>query len=236
MGHFANGKELRGLSIVTVTANDTPGTVTYKTIELEKEDHNCQIDGHIFVEGVCSVCGAAESGSVTSVMWDMSKQADASQWYSAQSYTTTASSVTTSEVTAAGFKVTYKHANGWKGIILKNVKIDITELSGLLTFTYTEDMDITAYRVHILTDKGGDLENNTAGTPSNYYAAVTITNIAQSTAWTRTQNADGSITVTFDLSTLPFFAEGTELRGMDIVTVTNRNITGTVTYKSIEIR
>ena len=97
-------------------------------------------------------------------------------------------------------------------------------------------MDITEYRVHVLTDKGGSLENNTSGTPSNYYAAIKIGNIAQSSAWTQTANADGSITVTFDLTTLPFFAEGTKLLGMDIVTVTETGTTGTVTYKSIEIR
>jgi hypothetical protein len=97
-------------------------------------------------------------------------------------------------------------------------------------------MDITHYRVHVLTDKGGDLESNTSGTPSDYYAAVPIGDIAQRNAWTRTENADGSITVTFDLTTLPCFTEGTVLMGMDIVTVTATGTTGSVTYKSIEIR
>ena len=78
--------------------------------------------------------------------------------------------------------------------------------------------------------------SNTSGTPSDYYAAVKIADIAQSSAWTRTVNADGSITVTFDLTTLPFFKEGTKLLGLDIVTVTATGTTGTVTYKSIAIR
>jgi hypothetical protein len=42
--------------------------------------------------------------------------------------------------------------------------------------------------------------------------------------------------VTFDLTTLPFFAEGKKLLGMDIVTVTETGTTGTVTYKTIAIR
>ena len=166
----------------------------------------------------------------------MSVQADASQWYIAQAYTSTKPSVTTSEITDAGFVVNYFHKNGWKGIVLKNVEIDITGLSGLLSFTYKEEMDITAYRIHILTDLGGDLGSNSSGTPSDYYASVSIDDIAASTVWTRTENADGTITVTFDLSTLPFFEDGTVLMGMDIVTVTATGTTGTVTYKTIEIR
>ena len=316
MAYFTNGTQLQGLTIVTATANGVTGTVTYKSIELEKipEGYNCQIDGHImkdatctepatcsvcgategealghawvnatctepkicsvcdvtegealghawadatctapktcsccgitegtaaghsFVEGVCSACGTTEAVLATPVVWNMSQQADASQWYSAQAYTSTKPSVTTSEITDAGFVVNYFHKNGWKGIVLENVEIDITGLSGLLSFTYTEEMDITAYRIHILTDRGGDLGSNTSGTPSDYYVAVAISDIAASTTWTRTENADGTITVTFDLSTLPFFAEGTVLMGMDIVTATATGTTGTVTYKSIEIR
>jgi hypothetical protein len=106
----------------------------------------------------------------------------------------------------------------------------------MLSFTYTEEMDITHYRVHVLTDKGGSLTDNTSGTPADYYAAVALADIAASASWTRTENEDGSITVTFDLNTLPFFAEGTVLMGMDIVTVTATGTTGTVTYKYIEIR
>jgi hypothetical protein len=191
--------------------------------------------GHTFVEGVCSVCGTAEGTTDTSVVWDMTQQADASQWYCAQAYKEVSPTITWSEITADGFKTTYTHKNAWKGIILKNVEIDITGLSGLLSFTYTEEMDITKYRIHVLTDKGGYLEANDKDTPSDYYAEVVIANIAQSSAWTRTENADGSVTVTFDLTTLPFFAEGTVLKGMDIVTVTETGTTGTVTYKSIEI-
>ena len=263
MGHFKNGTELNGLTIVTVTANDTPGTVTYKSIELECEEHDCQVDGHnwsdatcttpktcsvcgategeanghSFANGICSVCGTAEDGSATPVVWDMSVQADASQWYSAQAYTSVKPSVTTSEVTDAGFKVNYMHKNGWKGIILKNAEIDITGLSGLLSFTITGEMPITHYRVHVLTDKGGSLTDNETGTPSDYYAAVKIADIAASSAWTRTVNADGSITVTFDLKTLPFFKNGTKLLGMDIVTVaeTKTGDLHTITYRSIAI-
>ena len=316
MNYFANGTELKGLTIVTVTANKTPGAVTHKYIEIEKipEGYDCETEGHIwqeatctepktcsvcgetegdalghswidatctepktcsvcgetegeaaghtwidatctapatcsacgitegtaaghtFVNGVCSACDATEAALATPVVWDMSVQADASQWYSAQAYTSTKPSVTTSEITDAGFVVNYFHKNGWKGIVLKNVEIDITGLSGLLSFTYKEEMDITAYRIHILTDLGGDLGSNSSGTPSDYYASVSIDDIAASTVWTRTENADGTITVTFDLSTLPFFEDGTVLMGMDIVTVTATGTTGTVTYKTIEIR
>ena len=259
MDYFANGTRLKGLSIVTVTANDATGTVTYKSIELEESpcwsdghtwnDATCQapktcsvcgktegeVAEHTFAEGVCTVCGAAESTPATPIVWNMSNTDDAGQWQNAQAYTSTKPTVTTAEVTADGFRVKYLHKNAWKGIVLKNVEYDITGLS-LLSFTYTEEMDITEYRVHVLTDKGGSLENNTSGTPSNYYAAIKIGNIAQSSIWTRTTNADDSITVTFDLTTLPFFAEGTKLLGMDIVTVTETGTTGTVTYKSIEIR
>ena len=207
---FADGTVLMGMDIVTV-ANSTTGewrSITYKSIELEeKVTHD----------------------------WDMTKEADASQWYNAQAYTAVKPEVTTSEITDAGFKVNYLHKNGWKGIILKDVSLDITKLSGLLSFTYIEEMDITNYRVHVLTDKGGSLTDNTTGTPSDYYIAIPVADIAGSEAWTRTVNADGSITVTFDLTTLPFFADGTVLMGMDIVTVTATGTTGTVTYKSIAI-
>jgi len=193
------------------------------------------VGDHTYVEGVCDLCGAVESIPATPVVWNMSNAAAASQWQNAQAYTSTKPSVTTAEVTADGFKVTYLHKNGWKGIVLKNVEIGITGLS-VLSFTYIEEMDITNYRIHVLTDLGGDLGSNTSGTPSDYYASISLGDIAQSSAWTRTVNGDGSITVTFDLTTLPFFKEGTKLLGMDIVTVTATGTTGTVTYKTIEIR
>ena len=262
MAYFANGTQLRGLSIVTVTANKVTGTVTHKSIELEtaSTEHNCETDGHTwtdatctapktcsvcgategevgehtYAEGVCTVCGAAESIAVTPVVWDMSNEADASQWYSAQAYTATDATITTSEITDAGFVVNYLHKNGWKGIVLKNVEYNITGLS-VLSFTYVEEMDITNYRIHVLTDLGGDLGSNKTGTPANYYGSVAVSDIAASTAWTRTENADGTVTVTFDLSTLPFFADGTVLLGMDIVTVTATGTTGTVTYKTISL-
>jgi len=259
MSYFANGTKLKGLTICTVTANKITGSVTYKAIELEAvEEHNCQADGHMWVDATCtapktcSACGATEGERLphgdgnkdhrcdvcecSMVVWYMNNSEDASQWYSAQAYTAVKPEVTTSEVTEDGFKVTYLHKNGWKGIILKNVEIDIAGLDGVLSFTYTEEMDITNYRIHVLTDLGGDLGSNTSGTPSDYYASVALADIADSTAWTRTENADGSVTVTFDLNTLPFFKNGTKLLGMDIVTVTATGTTGTVTYKSIEIR
>ena len=256
LGDFVNGTELRGLTIVTVTANGVTGTVTYKSIALEESpcwsnghtwsDATCQTpktcdicgktEGetaeHTFAEGVCTVCGAEENVPANPIVWNM---ANGSQWYSAQAYSSVKPSVTTSEVTADGFQVNYFHKNAWKGIVLKNVQYDITGLNQL-SFTYIEEMAITKYRVHVLTDKGGDLDSNTSGTPSDYYAEIVIDNIAQSSAWTRTVNADGSITVTFDLTTLPFFAEGKKLLGMDIVTVTETGTTGTVTYKTIAIR
>ena len=54
--------------------------------------------------------------------------------------------------------------------------------------------------------------------------------------WTRVVNADGSVTATFDLNTLPFFAEGTELMGLTICTITANSTTGTVVHKSVEIQ
>jgi len=210
MGYWDQSTVLKGLCIATVAANVT-GEVTYKSIELEeKETHS----------------------------WDMTKEEDASAWYCAQAYSEVRPDRTYSEMTEAGFKANYGHKNAWKGIIMKDVELDITRLSGLLSFTYhTADLDITNYRIHVLTDKGGSLTDNTTGTPSDYYVAVAINDIAGSEAWTRTENADGSVTVTFDLNTLPFFAEGTVLKGMDIVTVAN-STTGewrSVTYSNIAI-
>ena len=258
--YYQEGTELKGLTIVTVASGT--GSVTYKTISLaatagapQEEacqhtwtDATCQapktcslcgttegeVGEHTYAEGVCTVCGAAENAAATPIVWNMSNEADASQWYSAQAYTATDATITTSEITDAGFVVNYLHKNGWKGIVLKNVEYNITGLS-VLSFTYVEEMDITNYRIHVLTDLGGDLGSNKTGTPANYYGSVAVSDIAASTAWTRTENADGTITVTFDLTTLPFFADGTVLLGMDIVTVTATGTTGTVTYKTISV-
>ena len=209
MGYWDQSTILKGLCLVTVSGET--GDVVYKSIELEEK--------------------------VTKA-WDMTKEEDASDWYCAQAYTEVRPDRTYSEITDAGFKANYGHKNAWKGIILNNAEIDITKLSGLLSFTYyTEDLDITNYRIHVLTDKGGCLTDNTSGTPADYYVAIAVADVAGSEAWTRTENADGSVTVTFDLTTLPAFAEGTVLKGMDIVTVAN-STTGefrSVTYKSIAI-
>ena len=260
--YFAEGTVLKGMDIVTVAQTVTGEwrSITYKSIELAKEKNACQANGHTWVDATCtepktcSVCGTTEGNRLAHTdadkdhtcdvctsgltVWYMSKEEDASQWYCAQAYTEVRPTRTYSEITEAGFTAYYGHKNAWKGIILKNVEIDIANLSGLLSFTYdTKDLTFTEYRIHVLTDKGGDLGSNTSGTPSNYYVAVEIADIAQSTAWTRTENADGTVTVTFDLKTLPYFAEGTVLMGMDIVTVAE-TVTGewrSITYKSIEI-
>lgn len=72
MGYFANGAELKGLTIVTVTANNVTGTVTYKTISLESNagEHDCKVDGHAWhaatctTPKTCAVCGATEGDSL----------------------------------------------------------------------------------------------------------------------------------------------------------------------------
>ena len=234
---YQEGTVLKGLTIVTVAGGT--GDVTYKSIALtEKPEvvvppHNCETDGHLFENGVCTVCGEKEP--VTQNSWDMSKAEDSNQWYSAQNSTVTDKSYIT--VTEAGSVVTYTHTNAWKGIRLENAQIDIAKAGGILTFTYSSAMAITEYRVYILTDKGGDLCNNTEEksgfAPVNYYMAVKLASIADSTAWTSTTNEDGSITVTFDLTTLPFYQEGTVLKGLTIATVAKE--TGDVTYKSIAL-
>ena len=310
MGYFANGTELKGLTIVTVTANGVTGTVTYKSIELESKavKHDCQLDGHIwmdatcaapktcavcgaaegettdhtwldatctaprtcdvcgvtegepldhiwldatctapktcdvcgvtegdpsghsFVQGVCSACGARE---LIRNQWNMSKEEDAAEWvgYHAKKE----NEALTATVTEDGLNVAYASpGNGWKGLVLKDTAIKISDLSGKLTFTYSTDMTITNYRIHILTDLGGNL---TANGTADCYTAASIANITAGKldAWTQTVNADGSITVTFDLSTMGYFADGAELRGLTIVTVTANNTTGTVTYKTIAL-
>jgi hypothetical protein len=262
MGYFANGTQLSGLTIVTVTANGVTGIVTYKSIELEQasEKHDCQVNGHImndatcqapktcsvcgetegevadhtFVEGVCTVCGTAEGVPATSFVWNMSNAEDAAAWVGYHAKKKNEALTTT--VTEAGLNITYGGGgNGWKGVVLEDTALDISKLSGKLTFTYSSDLVITSYRIHILTDLGG---NTTGGSDANYYATASLADIiaGNAVAWTQTTNADGSVTVTFDLSTMGYFANGKELRGLTIVTVTANKVTGTVTYKSVEIR
>ena len=60
----------------------------------------------------------------------------------------------TAKATDDGMVVNYlKPGNGWKGIVLDDTAIDISKLSGKLTFTYSSDMAITNYRIHILTER-----------------------------------------------------------------------------------
>lgn len=233
---YEEGTVLKGLTIVTV-ANGT-GDVTYRSIALtERPAHDCETDGHIYENGVCIHCGAEEPLTFTQDSWDMSKAEDSAQWYSVQNKTATNTSSIT--VTSDGSVVAYNHTNPWKGIRAENTTIDISKLSGVLSFTYSSQMSITNYRIYILTDQGGHLaenaEANSGYAPANYYADIKLSDIAGNTAWTSTTNEDGSITVTFDLSTLPFYEEGTVLKGLTIVTVTAANNTGNVTYRSIEL-
>lgn len=231
---YKDGTVLKGLTIVTV-ANST-GDVTYKSIALtEKPEviepaHDCEKDGHLFENRICTVCGAVQP--VTQNRWDMSKAEDSAQWYSAQNKTVTNKSYIT--VTDAGSVVTYTASNNWKGILLENAQIDISKLGNTFSFTYTTTLTMTNYRLYIMTDLGGSLTDNSQADKACYYADVKLEALADSTAWTSTTNDDGSITVTFDLTTLSYWTEGKTLLGLSIVTVDNKG-TGDVTYKSIEI-
>ena len=211
-----------------------------------KEPKHCSVCGekdgatadHTFVDGACSACGASEFVPVSQNKWELNNEKDAADWdaYHAMKL----NEALTSAVTANGLEVTFTGSgNGWKGISLDNAAINIAKLTGKLTFTYSSDMAITAYRVYILTDKGGDLLNNnvTGMAKENYYAAPKVADIEAGTVtgWTKTANDDGSITVTVDLTTLPYYAEGTELKGLTICTITANKTTGTVAYKSIEL-
>jgi hypothetical protein len=248
-----------GLTFVTVDKSAS-GTVVYKSISLTDEvkaPHNCETDGHVWkdatctapktcaacgvtegepaahnlVDNVCSVCGFDANPAFTGNRWDMTNSADANYWASAQDKKL--GNVSSTTVTENGLVADYTHENGWKGLYIENAKIDISKLSGKLTFTYSTDLNVTAYRIHVMTDKGGALLSD-AAKDANYYATIKIAEIAGNDAWTYTVNDDGTVTATFDLSTLPYFAEGTELNGLTIVTVTDK-APGTVTYKSIEL-
>lgn len=188
---------------------------------------------HNYVEGVCSGCGLALVTEFTQNSWDMTNADHAAAW--AGYHAKKKNESLTSAVTEAGFAVTYTGAgNGWKGIVLENAAIDISKLSGKLIFTYSSDLAITSYRIHILTDRGGNLTSN--GT-ADCYVSVSISDIdaGTATAWTRTVNDDGSVTVTFDMNSMAYFKDGTVFKGLSIVTVTANKVTGTVTHKSIEL-
>lgn len=257
--YWKTGTELQGMSFVTVDAT-TNGTVVYKSVSLVDtvKTHNCETDGHVWkdatctepktcavcgttdgepaghnmVDNVCSVCGFDANPAFTGNRWDMTNSADSKYWASAQDVKL--GDVSSTTVTEAGTVADYTNENGWKGLYLQNAKIAISKLSGKLTFTYSTDLNVTAYRIHIMTDKGGALLSD-AAKDANYYATIKIADItADNVAWSHTVNGDGTVTVTFDLSTLPYFAEGTELNGLTIVTVTDK-VSGTVTYKSIEL-
>ena len=235
---YKDGTTLKGLTIVTVSGN-VAGDVTYKSIALteapatEEPAHDCEKDGHIYENGVCTICGEKEP--VTQSSWDMSKEEDANQWYSAQNKTVTDKSYIT--VTENGSVVTYTHTNGWKGIRLENAEIQIGDLTHL-TFTYSSTMTISKFRIYILTDLGGHLtenaEKNSGYDPAKYFAEIALADIGDGTAWTSVANEDGTFTVTLDLTSLPFYQDGTVLKGLTICTVTG-SVTGDVTYKSIAL-
>ena len=257
--YWTSGTELQGMSFVTVDAT-TNGAVVYKSISLVDtvKVHNCETDGHVLkdatcdtpktcaicgategepaghklVDNVCSVCGFDANPAFTGNRWDMTNSADAGYWASAQDKKLgDVSSVT---VTENGLVADYTHENGWKGLYIENAKIDISKLSGKLTFTYSTELSVTAYRIHVMTDLGGGLLSD-AAKDANYYKTINVADItADDAAWSHTVNDDGTVTVTFDLSTLPYFADGAELKGLTIVTVTTK-VPGTVTYKSIEL-
>ncbi len=179
---------------------------------------------------------AVEPTESAELIWDMSKAEDSSQWYSVQNKTVVDSSTAT--VTEAGTTISYTSNNAWKGIRRDNAQLEIAKLEGKLSFTYSTTLNVTHYRVYVLTDKGGDLAYNdepTSGyTPANYYVAIKVGDVAASDVWTAVTNEDGSVTVTFDLNALPFYKEGTELKGLTIVTVTSKEI-GEITYKNISL-
>ena len=252
---FTNGTNLKGLSIVTATANNAVGHVTFKSIELERTA--CAINGHTwadatcaapktcsvcgetegealahtFEEGVCTACGAPENPPVTSIVWDMTNAAAVADWTpylgtsGDTSYTTT--------VTDAGWRIDYNGNNGWKAVVLEEAAIDISNMTGTLSFTYSTDMTLDTYRIHILTNEGGSL--TAKGSGAYVYIDPDTVTAEGTSGWTKTVNADNTITVTFDLTTLSCFADGEKLYGLSIVTATG-STTGTVTYKSIEIR
>ncbi|MBE6926009.1 MAG: hypothetical protein E7461_04110 [Ruminococcaceae bacterium] len=262
--YWKTGTELNGLSFVLVDGTSN-GAVVYKSVSLvdSVKTHNCETDGHMwkdatceapktcaacgvtegevadhsYVDGVCSICGIAQ---VIRNEWDLSDETAAADWaaYHAMSKEH-ASNPVSSEVTENGLLVTFGgDGNAWKGIVLEKTALEISKLTGKLTFTYSTDLSLAAYRVYIVTDKGGDpVNNNTDVDKINYYSAPKIADIDAGTAtgWTRVINQDGSVTVTFDLKTLPFFAEGTELKSLTICTIGAVKETGTATYISVEL-
>ena len=232
---YQEGTVLKGLTIVTVAGST--GDVTYKSIglipkpEVTEPAHDCETEGHLYENGVCTVCGAEEIVPITQSSWDMSKEEDSAHWFGVQNKTVTNTS--TIAITEAGSTITYSATNAWKGIRMEDAAIDIGDLNGELSITYSSAMEITQYRVYILTDKGGNLADNNLEDKASYVNQINVTAIADGTGWTRTENADGTITVTFDLTTLAYWAEGTVLKGISFVTVASG--TGDITYKEIAI-
>ena len=262
--YWKNGTELQGLSFVLVDGTSN-GAVVYKSVSLvdSVKTHNCETDGHMwknatceapktcaacgitegeiadhnYVDGVCSVCGIAQ---VIRNEWDLSDETDAADWAGYQAMSTNhPSNPVTSSVTENGLEVVFGgDGNAWKGIVLEKTSLEINKLTGKVTFTYSTDLEIGAYRVYVVTDKGGDPVNNNIGiTKTNYCSEPKVTAIDAGTAagWSRVINADGTVTVTFDLKTLPFFAEGTELKSLTFCTIGAAKAPGTVIYKSVEL-
>ncbi len=196
-----------------------------------------EMAAHNYVDGVCSVCGREEDVVYTPVVWDMKNAEDSAAWYATQNKDQTKTGSIT--VTEEGSVATYTNANAWKGMLLRDTEIDLTKLTGTLSFTYSSDMTMGSFRVYVLTDKGGHLTHNdaaTAGVDKQYfYAEIKTANIAASESWTSTVNEDGTTTVTFDLNTIPYYAEGAVLNGLTIVTVNSGTATGSVLYTEIAI-
>ena len=146
---------IKSMSISFVQRKATPvmDIISVKSIELLDQEEF--IDPH-------------QVERTTKSQWDMSNSKDAGDWdgYHAKKKH---DSLTT-KVTDAGLVVNYQHpGNGWKGIVLENTLLDISKLTGKLTFTYNSQLPITSYRLHILTDLGGKLTAN--GTEECYVSA-----------------------------------------------------------------
>ena len=217
---WAEDAIIKSMSISFVQRAGTPvmDIISVKSIELLDQEEF--IDPH-------------QIDYVTNNKWDMTKEEESSDWFGVMQAGSNTTSVSTT-IDANGTKYVYRHTNAWRGMVMNLAKVDISKCSGVLAVTMDiSGMNPTNYRVYILTDKGGDLyKNSERDDVSCYYNATSTTDLAD--GWTVTPNADGTITVYYDLTKLEYWNGATELQGLSFVTV-DATTNGTVIYKSVSL-
>ena len=124
--------------------------------------------------------------------------------------------------------------NSLKQVVAKNLNLAIGNYKYLTfkwrvvnynDYSYVADAGFALIRIYLDTDKGGDVFNKDTEDAASYYINFNKFNYTETTTPidVSAKYEDGWYTVTVDLSTFAYYAEGTTLEGLAIGTTTGNN-------------